>query len=803
MILKVCSAAALVACLALGHVRQATPAHARLNLALHRPVTFSPAPNYPLCTDEGDAAQLTDGEVTKDYFWTQLSTVGWQNARPVRVTVDLGSVQPIGGASYSTAAGRGGVEWPDRIALYASDDGAAWWPCGDLVDLSAAGGKPPTQEYATHRYVTDALRCRGRYVTFLVSTPGPFIFCDEVEVYRGDAALLNQPRQGAAVTDTLADFLNGRVANYVLRAIQADADSVRTRLAATPRAAAAADGVKRDLGDALQAAASGAPGPGARLTLPYSEAHRRVVRARAAAWRAQGLKVTVWQTGPWDPLDPGDTPPEHARKPALSLQVLRGEQRGAVLNITNPQGQDLALRITTSGLPGGDTPDWLTLSEVAWTATNAGPPVASALTGAGRSRDGWIIDVPSGMTRQIWISADSFLLPPGRWKGSLSLEASGKRLARVPLAVSVSSVVMERPTLSLGGWDYTHGPTMGITKQALPDVVRFLRRYYVDAPWAGADVMPFGKHDAEGHMVAPPSTAAMDGWLARWPDARFYFVFANLPPPAPQTAAEELRVSEWITFWVRHLASRYIQPGRLGLLITDEPRNAGDYANVAGYGRVIKAAQPGVVLFEDPIPPTPGQAGPEMLAVSDILCPNRTEWITNRAAFERVYLAQQKAGKRLAFYSCSGPVRSLDPYSYHRLQAWDAFRYGAIHIGYWSFADSGGGSSWNEPAASGTGYSPQFLDAEGCTTSKHMEAIREGLYDYQTLTQLREAADKADGAGRHPDLVARARTLLNDGVRAVVEARDCRSILWKDAKNRTTADKLRIEAIDLLEKLAR
>ncbi len=803
MVLKVCSAAALVACFASGHLQQGAAVQARVNLALNRPAVVAPAPNYPLCTDEGDAAQLTDGLFTKDYFWTQLSTVGWQNARPVRITVDLGSVQPIAGATYGTAAGRGGVEWPDRIALYVSDDGAAWWPCGDLVDLSLAAARPPTQEYATHRYQTDALRCRGRYATFLVSSPGPFIFCDEVQVLRGDASLLGLPRKGAAVTDAVADFRNGRVANYVLRAIQADADAARAQLAAIRCAPAWVDAAKRDLDAAVRMAGSGAPAPGARLTLPFSEAHRRVMRARAAVWRAHGMKPTVWQTGPWDLLAPGDTPPKRARKPALALQMLRGEQRGAVLNVTNADEQDLGLRITVSGMPGGATPDWLTVSGVAWTATNAGPPVASALPGAGRSRDGWTVDVPSGMTRQVWLCADSYMLPPGRWKGSIRLEASGIRLARVPLALSVSCVVMERPTVSLGGWDYTHSPSLGITKESLPGVVQFLRRYHVDAPWAGPDVMGFGRHDALGRMVAPPSTALMDGWLARWPDAQFYFVFANLPPPAPQTAAEKQRIAEWITFWVRHLASRGIQPGRLGLLITDEPRNAADYANVAGYGRVIKDAQPGVVLFEDPIPPTPAQAGAEMLAVSDILCPNRTEWITNRVAFERVYLPQQKAGKRLAFYSCSGPVRSLDPYSYHRLQAWDAFRYGAVHIGYWSFADAGGGSSWSEPAASGTGYSPQFLDAEGCTTSKHMEAIREGLYDYQTLTQLREAADKSERGGRHPALVARARALLSDGVRAVVEARDCRSILWKDAKDRAAADNVRIEAIELLEKLTR
>jgi len=41
------------------------------NLALGKPYTFHPRPNYPHCTDPGDKTQLTDGQVTSGYFWTQ------------------------------------------------------------------------------------------------------------------------------------------------------------------------------------------------------------------------------------------------------------------------------------------------------------------------------------------------------------------------------------------------------------------------------------------------------------------------------------------------------------------------------------------------------------------------------------------------------------------------------------------------------------------------------------------------------------------------------------------------------------
>jgi len=79
------------------------------NVAAGRPYELDPAPNYPYCTDPGDATQLTDGQYVEGYFWTQKGTVGWQNANPVTITIDLGRDGPLCGASFDTAAGRAGV----------------------------------------------------------------------------------------------------------------------------------------------------------------------------------------------------------------------------------------------------------------------------------------------------------------------------------------------------------------------------------------------------------------------------------------------------------------------------------------------------------------------------------------------------------------------------------------------------------------------------------------------------------------------------------------------------------------------
>src|ERR1039457_6660061 len=138
------------------------------NIALNRHYTLEPQPNYIHCTDPGDAVQLTDVKYTHGYFWTQKSTVGWQNKDLITITLDLGLIQPICGLSFNTAAGVAGVEWPQDISLLISDDGTHFHFSGDLVKLSAQYGNPPAKGYGVHRYWTDALRTHGRYLKLLV-----------------------------------------------------------------------------------------------------------------------------------------------------------------------------------------------------------------------------------------------------------------------------------------------------------------------------------------------------------------------------------------------------------------------------------------------------------------------------------------------------------------------------------------------------------------------------------------------------------------------------------------------------------
>ncbi len=774
------------------------------NIALGKSYTLTPRPNYALCRDDGDRTQLTDGQYTVGYFWTQQTTVGWSGGGQTRIVIDLGQVEPIVGVSFHTAAGRADVRWPRGVLLFVSDDGETWWRAGDLVALNRSP-EPPADTYATRRYWTDRLTARGRYVAVVLVPGGHYAFCDEIEVYRGDQALLTRPREGRAVVGLDAAITALRFeddARVEAEAIRARIRESRVSATEKTRLQAMLDQAVGNLGEIEGV------GGNERAIWPYGKAHEKLLAVQAALWRAEGRPaLQAWAGSCWDPLLPWQAP-ERTAAANIDLVMMRNEVRSAAINITNANDAAQRLKVTFAGLPGSPKPEWIRVRQTVWTPAK---PSSRAPEGVEQPRvagsalpdapDG-VVTVPGGTTGQVWLSLDTSAVPAGDYRGRVELTpASGEPLT-VPIRVRVSALSMPNElTLALGGWDYTDGPGRGITEENLEATVEFLRSYHVNAPWAVSAVMPFGKHDATGKMVEPPDTKRLDAWIARWPNARYYCVY-NAFTKDVETPEDRRRVAEWITFYVEHLKKKGIAPSQLVLLLVDEPRNEEQDQRIVSYARVLREVAPEVIVFNDPIWKDPRDTSREMLELSGMLCPNRVSWLGSRGPYEEVYLPQRDAGRLLAFYSCSGPVRALDPYSYHRLQAWEAFRYGAIYQAFWAFGDTGGGSAWNEYSAPGTCYSPQFLDASGNTTSKHMEAIREGLYDYEYLVLLRKAVEQAEKSGRNPAAVRQARQLLTTLPAQVVDAEGAEAIEWHAPKQRDLADKARQDVLKALEALA-
>jgi len=772
------------------------------NVALGKKYRLEPRPNYSHCTEPGDRTQLTDGVYTKGYFWTQKTTVGWVRAYPAVITIDLGEIQPIRGVSYSTAAGVAGVEWPGSIRILVSDDGRTYYIQGDLVELDRVHGKPQTEAYGLHRFRTDALRTHGRFVKLIIVAQGSYTFVDEIEVYRGDDAWLREPLTGRQVSDVKESFAQLEVAGAVRRRLRDDLAVVREALEK-----ADLDGnLRREL-DAVEREIPGVEVTKAadfRAVLPLNPLHRRIFAVQAAVWRSRCDKpIVIWQTGLWDMLSPTEPPRDGGAQ--LDVAMMSNEFRAAAFNISNAGDNDVMLRISIAGLPGAPNPEYITVHEVPFTGTKSGVPVAAALPVAKKAGNDYVVEVAAGMTRQVWFTFHPTNVPAGEYTGAVTVEPGGNR---IPLKLKIYPFKFpDQPALHLAGWDYTNNDRFySVTPENRDALIAHLREHFVDTPWATSGALARGEYDKDGNMTREPDAANFEQWLLRWPGARNYYVFVALRSKFAGfeigTPPFKKAVAAWITWWVNKLKEWDLKPEQLGLLLVDETHSHEKDKIIIEYAEVIQQIQPDVVIWEDPTWRKPWDALPEMFRLCDILCPNLPMLIQEGKPFADFYIKQRDAGRTLWFYSCSGPGKLLDPYAYHRMQHWFCWKFQAKGSCFWAFGDSSGASSWNEYLSSRGAFTPLFIDPKTVTAGKHMEAIREGIEDYEYLRILRDRIAQLEKQGkRAPDLAAAKELLTSaaDRVTACMTERD--KIKWEEPKDRSVADRVRVEVLDMLVRL--
>ena len=768
------------------------------NIALHRPYTWNRPPDYPLTTDPDDARQLTDGLRAKTTpLWRDTAAVGWGPAASkfVSLTIDLGTVQQIEEVSWSTAAGRADVHLPRKLLLYLSDDGKVWMFAGDMVERDANRIPEPTA-YVLHSFRIVSPGAHGRFVRIVVDYKN-FLFCDEIEVLT--------PEKGAPRTASSAALLTGDPERHAWRT--ARDDGYVKEVASRIPESTTGETLKQELAALTQDLTRNPPTPkkGARAVLPLDDRQRRLfaLGGRALAAR-KAPALYAWRgASRYDPLGPLQAGEPGRGDVVLSLRAMTGERRADAVNLVNATGQRQHIHLDVRGLPTAAHP---ALLAAAFVDTVAGD-VAAALLELAPEGGGWTFDLDAGMTGQIWllVRPDAAAKPGLYGGGKLAIAGQGVRFD-VPVRLRISRLSAARPRLHLGGWDYIDTATaydVGATNRTA--LVEFLRAHGVDSTWAHRSILPDPADFAD--RTQPRSRnkfAEFDAWIARWPDARARFVFLaggddfqGARRGSPEFAA---RVGDWMSKLAAYVATKASPGAVLGILPVDEPATAEQSARVHDWATAIRSAAPRPLVFEDPVFARPSTAG-AALEVCDILSPSWTQYL-KLPPEERVAL-EPRADRELWFYDTKGPVRALDPVAYHRLASWVAFRAGARGIGFWSFADAGGGSSWNEyEATRGGGFAPEFLAPDGVTLSKHMMGIEEGPEDHERLSMLAQVVARM-GAEASPALT-RARTFLAEASPRVLARLD-RSpddeILWSVGKDRTLVDAVADEALDLLEAL--
>ena len=92
-----------------------------------------------------------------------------------------------------------------------------------------------------------------------------------------------------------------------------------------------------------------------------------------------------------------------------------------------------------------------------------------------------------------------------------------------------------------------------------------------------------------------------------------------------------------------------------------------------------------------------------------------------------------------------------------------------------------------------------FIDETSVTYGKHMEAIREGIEDFEYLRILNDRITYLEKNGKKDRAIASAKELLASGpdrVIAIMTTPD--KINWVESKDRSLADQVRIEILEAL-----
>jgi hypothetical protein len=772
------------------------------NLALGKRYTLEPNPNYHLCTDSQDKIQLTDGIFTKGYFWTQMTTVGWTNAQPVKITIDLEKVQPIKGLSFNTAAGVAQVQWPTSILVLVSEDNKTYLLAADLVELSSVEyGEPKAQGYGLHRFITNELRTHGRYVKLIIFGSGPFIFVDEIEIYKGAEEFLTSVQPGEKIEDINSFHRQMAITRGLRRRLRLDLAEVRKLTKECGQTAKWEKEFQK-----LEKQISSLhfkPPPDFRTVFPINDLHRRIFSIQAALWRTRGLwDLIIWQKNRWDTLSP--TEPPQSEQVGIDIRMMRNEYRGSAFNLSNAGQTNANIQLTVEGLPGGTKPDYITIYEVPFTDTRSGVPIAAAMPKVNYDQGKYHVVIEPGLTKQIWLNFHPQNVSAGQYQGRIVITPGNQK---IPVRFKVYPFRFpDRPTLHLGGWDYTDQDNRyQVTPKNRQALIQHLNDHFVDSPWATSRILSRGKYDRNGNWIQEPDPQYFQKWIKRWPSARNYCVFASVGNSFAgfkiQTRPFQNAVKNWVTWWVKKLRQWNIQPHQLNILLVDEPHTHEQDDTIIAYADVIQKAAPDVVIWEDPTWREPWKARPQLFELSDVLCPNLTMLIGRGKKFAEFYVRQRQAGRTLWFYSCSGPGKLLDPYSYHRLQHWFCFKYRAKGSGFWAFGDSNGASSWNEYLTLRGAYTPVFLESSSVTAGKHMEAIREGIEDYEYLVMLKKQIAELQKQGRTNAIIKKAKDLLANAAERVVNDQTPQKLNWHQPKDRSVADTVRIEILETMVQL--
>ncbi|MBQ7649619.1 MAG: hypothetical protein IJS15_01595, partial [Victivallales bacterium] len=536
--------------------------------------------------------------------------------------------------------------------------------------------------------------------------------------------------------------------------------------------------------------------------LPFADYHisARIYAANRFLLRAMGFTTPfVWKSDRWDNLTLIDNPPVAKQGASLSIEMMRGEVRADTFSIANPTKNALAFTVVAEGIPS------VRLHTVLVYDQSCGIPVGSALApidnNDGRPDRG-TVDVPAGCSVQVWLSIYK-PVKAGKYTGMVRVG----RKAKIPVTLTVHDLEMPNEhSLNVGGWQYA--ATFNDANRAANFAM--MREFGMNVTWGHSSILPKNpEFDANGGLSNYDSLdfERFDSWIRDWPACKCYCVthfgsrneFFGEKQGTPRFC--NMLVSYFKALEMR-MEHHGLRPEQLVYLLEDEPYTSEQDRFIIAWLTPLREGGVKVRQFTDPMYDDPSKGTPRMFELNDILCPKTSQLISGGKPFREFYVKQREAGRELWLYSCHGPAKNLDPVTYWRGQAWQAFGIGAVGSHFWAFGNTAGtGDSWAAYSQEGTEYGPHFVSKDGMPLmSKQSEAIRESVQDFEYLVMLRNAIDAKRKAGVKSKALENAEKALDAAVAKATDA-DGSSFYWRNTNRHSTLDECAISVLRALSAL--
>lgn len=658
------------------------------NIALGKPYTYSEVPNYEGTAPDDDFKTLTDGVFTLGYFWIYKTTVGWQKKSRIAIKIDLEGIESVGTIKFSTAAGVAGVHAPRNIYIFCSQDDVIYEYLGDMLDQLNL----PDTTYGTYGKFTltnDHVDRKTRYILFEIIPRGPYLFCDEIEVYK-EPQFVEKKKAEYVAYDRIPEAIDSLLAlDFQRRELSRDITHL-------PRAF-----LKESRMDKNAIRTSNYKDVRERLGKEYGNYLNNKLKAR---WVFEDLNC-------WDTLSKFHEPKSVGNIPTYNFSLpINGVQYGSFV-LTNTSNKYLEFSIET--ISGVNKTGELELFEVVAVPISDGITVHDPLIPVSKG-----CCVAPGNNKMFMFRLTG--VKRGNFKGTIRYKYK-KDIIDIAVCASIISLPIpsEKDKLSVNVWAYFNYP---ILKSRKLEAARNLVEHHVNTVEVPPSVIP---------MINEFDFSNLRAYLkpAKGIQKVLLFNAYNYKERKAGYPGGKFMSDDWKRMFIAWYARIQSELNILGYKddqIYFYPYDEiTDKAEVEDFVRLIQWARQNIkgIMFYATIGEL--EAYRKLSPYLDVVQVHSNLSIVGES---------KPSDVELWTYGTISPARTLHPYSYYRLMAWRAFLNDFRGIGFWNFADCG--KNTDNPINKlylnlSTEYSVIYTGAcDVIYSSRRWESFRLGIEDY-------------------------------------------------------------------------